>query len=167
MKVFIPVDLHRRLFALQGRVHCIEEEIQVAFARDTGIRQRRRRCPPENPPFPDSPAHDDGRTRLAVQRKLAGNRRLPGSACLENNLWSAESVIAGEIRRERLPFEGGYLRVNFRLRKEGLDARPGEKHLAAFLDKALKSLSFLSGGHFQRVREDQNSVIRIAGKLRR
>src|SRR5258708_12604396 len=139
----------------------------MSVARDAGIRQGRRRRPPENPSFSDSPAYDDGRTRLAVQRKLAGNRGLPGSACLKNNRWSSESVIAREIRREGLACEGGNGGVKFRVGKKGLDARPGEKHLAPFIDKLLKSLSLFPGRCFQRVREDQDNVFRIAGKLGR
>src|SRR2546425_3646517 len=105
--------------------------------------------------------------RLAVQRELVANRALPGRACLKNNLWSTEGIIAGKIRRERLPFDGGNLCVDFCFGKEGLDARPGKKHLAAFLDKVLKSLSLFSGRCFQRISEDQNNPIRIAGKLSR
>jgi len=97
-------------------MHRIEER-SVAFARDTGIRQR---VAAAHQRIPSSPIRQlrRRRTRLAVQRKLAGSRRLQW--CLsEGQFWSAEGVMLG-IRREGFHSSGGNLRVNFRLRKKDL-----------------------------------------------
>src|SRR6266436_1471733 len=119
MKVFIPVDLHRRTIARHRRFNRIEKEIQIAFTRDTRIRQRSCRGPPENPSLSNSPAYDDRRTRVAIKRELADNRGLPRRARLQNYFWRSGGVIARQIRRESLPFEFGYVGVNFCFRKEG------------------------------------------------
>jgi len=128
-KIFVPVDLHRGCrparenASLRKRSVSRYTEFSARATRDHFLLRfaslRRRR------------------TRLAVQRKLAGNRRLPSGACLENNLWCAEGVLLGNPpRRSSIRARESPCQLSPPERR--LDACPGEKHLAAFIDKALE-----------------------------